>query len=55
LQYAFGQGHARLDVTHNPAVAFAPVGVGAATVLLMAVTLRLSGGRAAASAAESRA
>ncbi len=43
------------DVTHNPAVAFAPVGFGAATVLLMAATLRLSGGHAAASAAQSRA
>jgi MFS transporter, CP family, cyanate transporter len=31
------------DVTHNPATAFAPVGIGAATVLLMAITLRLVG------------
>lgn len=31
------------DLTHNPATAFAPVGIGAALVLLMAVTLRLVG------------
>jgi CP family cyanate transporter-like MFS transporter len=43
------------DMTHNPAVAFAPVAFGAATVLLMAATLRLSGASATGSAAQSRA
>ena len=39
------------DLTHNPATAFAPVGIGATLVLLMAVTLRLVGRKTTGTAA----